>query len=249
MITPAELLAALDLTGATCEELIAMPGEGSIYAVEMSATDSLERWSTARTRGARIGWTPIAVGSHEELEFLREAIGDTQDDDDRDVAGWREQAITLDVAAWLEQRRAEHELVVPHAAWPMDAEPASGFYFPFDEQGVHLERWWMLLVPTEYDWEVPLLLGFGGWSSSPGPEVHAAFLRHWSHRYEAELIAVNSDSMELLISRPPTSPEDALALAEAQFYYCPDIVEQGYGSVEALAAALIGGTTWFLWWD
>jgi hypothetical protein len=38
-------------------------------------------------------------------------------------------------------------------------------------------------------------------------------------------------------------------LAQAQYVYCPDIVDQGVESIEALAATLLGDPRWFFWWD
>jgi Domain of unknown function (DUF4253) len=43
--------------------------------------------------------------------------------------------------------------------------------------------------------------------------------------------------------------KDALDLAREQYIYCSDIVSQGTGTLEALAAGLLGGTAWFFWWD
>ena len=34
-----------------------------------------------------------------------------------------------------------------------------------------------------------------------------------------------------------------------QFAYCPDIVDQGAGTLEALAAVLVNASVWFFWWD
>ena len=41
----------------------------------------------------------------------------------------------------------------------------------------------------------------------------------------------------------------ALALARDYYLYAPDIVDQGVGDVETLAAAVRGGNAWYFWWD
>ncbi|MEN3327087.1 MAG: hypothetical protein V7638_1894 [Acidobacteriota bacterium] len=51
------------------------------------------------------------------------------------------------------------------------------------------------------------------------------------------------------VARPASTRDEALALAKQQFIYCSDIVHQGVGSVEALAATLFGATVWYFWWD
>jgi hypothetical protein len=60
---------------------------------------------------------------------------------------------------------------------------------------------------------------------------------------------VTHDVLEFRVARPPTSRDAALALAESQYYYCPDIVEQGMESIEALALSLLKSKIWYFWWD
>jgi hypothetical protein len=57
------------------------------------------------------------------------------------------------------------------------------------------------------------------------------------------------DTFELHVSRPPSSREAAMELAEEQYGFCSDIVDQGVESLEALAATLFDGHIWFFWWD
>ena len=52
-------------------------------------------------------------------------------------------------------------------------------------------------------------------------------------------MAVTSDTIELSVSNPPKTREDALKLAEEQFIYCEDIVLQGTETLEALATELL----------
>ena len=40
-----------------------------------------------------------------------------------------------------------------------------------------------------------------------------------------------------------------MVLALEHFLYCTDIVNQGYGTVEALAAVLLKSKYWHFWWD
>ena len=74
-------------------------------------------------------------------------------------------------------------------------------------------------------------------------------MRYWSELWGAEPVGIAADTVEMLVARPPTSRDDALALANEQFAYCEGIVTQGVGTVEALAATLVDGRTWFFWWD
>ncbi len=64
-------------------------------------------------------------------------------------------------------------------------------------------------------------------------------VRTWTH-----------DEIELCITRPPGSREEALALAEELYVYCADTVQQGAqerrdpGSLKSLKAPC-----WQFWWD
>ncbi len=60
---------------------------------------------------------------------------------------------------------------------------------------------------------------------------------------------MNHDVIEVLVQRPPDTKEAAFKLAREQYLYCPDNVEQGAGSLHALAASLWRSPSWYFWWD
>ncbi len=94
------------------------------------------------------------------------------------------------------------------------------------------------------------ILGWGDWNACPRPEEHVAILRHWRSRYGARLHAISTDTLELVVSDPPTTFANALVLAREQYAYASDIVDQGeHSSVGVLAAALVGSPHWHFWWD
>jgi hypothetical protein len=41
----------------------------------------------------------------------------------------------------------------------------------------------------------------------------------------------------------------ALKLAQEQYGFCFDIVEQGVGTIENLAGGLTASNIWYFWWD
>jgi hypothetical protein len=55
--------------------------------------------------------------------------------------------------------------------------------------------------------------------------------------------------MNIKVETRPQSRAAALDLAREQFLYCSDIVEQGVGTLSALAAALMENDWWYFWWD
>jgi hypothetical protein len=74
-------------------------------------------------------------------------------------------------------------------------------------------------------------------------------MKHWLERYQAEVVGMTHDVIEMRVGRPPTTRDDARELARQQYYYCTDIVSQGVETVDALAACLLRGRVWYFWWD
>lgn len=105
------------------------------------------------------------------------------------------------------------------------------------------------LIPTARPWEVAAFHKFGSWNDCPPPAAHVAMAREWHERYGARLIANTADVLEFEVEHPITSRDEAVALALQQFRYCADVVYQGAGTVDALAAHLYGARYWYLWWD
>jgi hypothetical protein len=60
---------------------------------------------------------------------------------------------------------------------------------------------------------------------------------------------MSADTVELDVSCPVVGRERALALAREHFIYCYDIVHQGTGTLDHLAATLSNSGVWFFWWD
>jgi hypothetical protein len=89
----------------------------------------------------------------------------------------------------------------------------------------------------------------GDWNACPPPEYHVAALRSWHNAFGADLVGINRHTMNLRAAGRPTTREAAAKLARQQYAYCPDIVDQGVGTVSALAATLMTSEWWYLWWD
>lgn len=109
----------------------------------------------------------------------------------------------------------------------------------------------LALVPAEHGWQVPVVLQwYGGANYDLAPVDHAVVLRDWQERFGAELVTVSDQQeVELLVRRPPTAPEEALAVAREQYDYCPDLVEQGVPTLTRLAEQQVPSGSWYFWWD
>jgi hypothetical protein len=161
-----------------------------------------------------------------------------------DSAGQHELTREETIAAMMAERMSP-----PIGDWPSQVET-------IPELSVALRRGkrpatdiHIVLVPTD-DWTtVPAHLRWGGWNACPAPEYHIAALRSWRDRFGAELVGLASDTMNLRVTRRPQTRPEALDLAREQYLYCSDIVDQGVGTLSALAAALMENDWWYFWWD
>ena len=107
----------------------------------------------------------------------------------------------------------------------------------------------MFLLPTKHSWEAPAYLRWGNWNACPPPEYHVSALRDWHDRFGADLIGISGDTMNVRVKADLKDRKQALTLAHDLYGYCPDIVDQGVGSITALAAGLMASDWWYFWWD
>jgi hypothetical protein len=105
------------------------------------------------------------------------------------------------------------------------------------------------LLPTTNRWKIPALLPFGCWNDCPCPEFQVAVHQYWFDTYEAEIVAITSNTLVCRVGKPVKTHESAVHLAREQTAYCSDIVLQGVGRLNRLAANLVGSTYWHFWWD
>ncbi len=97
-------------------------------------------------------------------------------------------------------------------------------------------------VPTIIGWMGPInhFADMGGLS---------ALLRSWEDRFGAYLVGIGFDTLTIAVQRPPTTVEEAMAIAAEHYAACPDNIDQGIGSIDAYAEELVGLTNWTFWWD
>lgn len=115
--------------------------------------------------------------------------------------------------------------------------------------GRPLQRVHIGLVRIETPWELPLAFRYGGWGDCPTTSEHCAVHRLWFERFGAEITGMSTDVIECRVTRPPTDRASAMALARAQYGYCPGIVELGIGCLWELAAMLLDAEHWCFWWE
>jgi hypothetical protein len=239
--------------------------EGGVFPfqrMQVNGADALAAWE--RMKGDGGGW-PIVIGAEEDFERVAESLQFGVDD------GRTAQAM-LDAAATLrfpeDFRRRKHEEMerfrTEHPEWADEEEgegPERGDWpaTPPESSGLHVDRDILtqryhsrveiIRLPTT-DWtEAPAHLSYGGWNDCPFPHEHVAAFRSWRDRYGVELAGMSGDVITMRAQRLPSTREEALVLAQEQYDYCSDIVDQGVGTLDNLAAALMAHRWWFFWWD
>lgn len=103
-------------------------------------------------------------------------------------------------------------------------------------------------IPVKNPWDVFAWLPFGGWNECPAPEEHRAAAKYWFEQYGAVPAVMSRDILEYALPAP-VPQERAMEAALEQHFFCIDIVEQGVGTVGALAGSLAKSKYWYFWWD
>lgn len=219
------------------------------YLFDLPGTETIDAWDKLNASADDNAFSPVVLGDPQECDRVVGNLGiHTETTPDEII----EKSLEIDVAVWLDRRReeADNEEEIDEDDWPDGAEPHSKLTSIIDHQtGDIFPKVVIALVPTPASWEAAAYLRFGGWNDCPHPEEHVAVWRRWNQTYGAEIVCMTNDVIEARIKRPPADRETAMTLAIEQYAYCSDIVDQGVGSVLALAAILLEGETWFFWWD
>ena len=103
-------------------------------------------------------------------------------------------------------------------------------------------------IPVKNPWEVFAYLPFGGWNECPDTPELMAVTKYWFELYGAVPAVMTHDVLEFALPAP-VDQDAAPQLASEQYAFCPDIVDQGMGSVGMLTRMLSNSSVWYFWWD
>lgn len=258
---PQEILATIhtySIDGQAPRMLADLP-ERILYFVT-TGRDAERCWHALYEHVSTSGYWPVILGNNDELLWITKTLSDRHTRN-MSVPAILANSATIDAEEWLrtelEMQDTEDEPwdttegdFALRAPWPDDVQPSTSITVPYNyAAGKPHEHIAIGLVPTHTSWHVPAYLRFGDFNYCPSPAEHASVLKHWEEQFGTRVVSMTHDTIELRVTNPPTTREDALALAYEQFAYCSDIVDQGVGSLDALAATLLHGTAWFFWWD
>jgi hypothetical protein len=194
----------------------------------------------------------VILGDAEKFERVAETF---EMNDAQSTEALIDLARGIDAARWFEERHASDPeyYEIEEAEWPdTDSDPGTVEDLTSHRDlltGALLSNVHIAMIPAAEAWMVPCYLRIGGWNECPNAEEHAAIFKYWGEKYGARVVCIGDDVIEMIVTRPPTTREDALALAKEQYLYCADIVQQGTESIEVLAAGLLNSRVWYFWWD
>jgi hypothetical protein len=241
MASLGRILSDAGISTSTLKSFLNRDGK-EVFTLTVHGSEAFDLWKRLRGLLDKTGRWPVILGEDEPRIF----------DDAEPIRTILAKADKTDAEAWLRKQPAENpeEEEHCHGPWPADVQPSHGFSAPFETLGGKARKAVKVaLMPASRGWEVPAVLSYGDWNACPAPELHVAMLKRWNDLYGAELVSISFDIIETWLPRPPKDREAALALAREQFWYCGDIVTQGTGTIERLAATLIDSSTWYFWWD
>ena len=204
-----------------------------------------------RSRFSSTGEFPFLIGDEEELTRIQEAT----EFNDQDPSMIVKLSLEVNLNEWITGRRSEAEEFDFSAddvlgQWPGEIKQKGSIGLHKDVLTGKIKRAVILgIAAVEQPWQLPAVLKYGAWNECPDAEVHCAFHRRWQEKYGAQITGMSSDVVECVVANPPKDQAAALQLAWQQYWYCADIVDQGCGSINNLAAILINSRYWYFWWD
>ncbi|MFE2584997.1 DUF4253 domain-containing protein [Streptomyces sp. NPDC059378] len=211
---------------------------------------SAGNWSALGARAGRAGLLPVLLdlggrqGGPQEWELMPAEVSYPGDHDAEEVLAdfWDEYAAAGDEWPGLcppPARTADPDTRAAEVA-DLLAEDRTRFDEP------HLA-----LVPARRSADIPAAIGWTGpLNYEEDIAVHCAVLRSWEDRFGIRVVALGFDSMAVSVAAPPTTPEQAEAVAAEHFAFCPDTLAQdGPDALQDYAKSLIAAETWYFWWD
>ena len=110
----------------------------------------------------------------------------------------------------------------------------------------------LALVPARRSADIPAAIGWTGQINYEGDVARlCAVLRSWEDRFGIRVVALTADQLVLSVAAPPTTQEEAEAVAAEHFAFCPDNITQGHhDALRAYARhEVLNQRAWSFWWD
>lgn len=208
----------------------------------------MDLWQEARERGKREGFWPVLLLV--DSTFV-ESMDDDIVEDKEHFRQWRQQVLKNPVAdghtllrEGFKSLKADYETDFD---WQTDivgtAEPCEAV----NDFSSFVGQFLLAEIPVSEPWQIFAYLPIGGWNDCPSAEEHMAVAKYWYEKYGAVVACMATDNIAYIVPRP-VNADDAMALAEEQFAYSADVL-QDFGNLSTLAESNKQSTVWTIWWD
>ncbi|MET9787583.1 DUF4253 domain-containing protein [Streptomyces canus] len=235
--------------------------EPLLWHAEYSASSGA--WTALGTPAARAGLLPVLIevggsqGGPDEWELMPGEMSYPGDHDPEELLAeyW---------AYAIEEPDDLDETIAPYdEAWPGPAPAPASLRIDPDRRAAETadalldEGSWfkeprLALVPARRSADIPAAIGWTGPMNFEGDTARiCAVLRSWEDRFGIRVLALGFDQLVLSVAAPPTTQDEAEAVAAEHFAFCPDNITQGdHETLRAYAEhAVLGQRVWSFWWD
>lgn len=216
--------------------------------IEVTGENAIGELQRMQHEFATSGLWPILLGDEEELERIEVGLEDSSESPTQIL----DDSKNIDVEKWFMDRTSEDPDLYQceDGDWP-DVDPGEiGIVTHLNLLGSKpKKKVYIALLPIRNSYESFAQLNWGGWNDCPFSQHHCAIHRYWREKYGSEVVSISGDIVQCVVANPPRDRDAAMSLAREQYRYCYDIVDQGTGTIAALAASLLNAGTWYFWWD
>ncbi|MFD5590603.1 DUF4253 domain-containing protein [Streptomyces griseorubiginosus] len=221
-------------------------------------------WTALGGRAARTGLLPVLIevggsqGGPAEWELMPGRMSYPGDHDPEEVLADFWESYAEDELDDGEGTAGEDDWSWPGLAEAPSALPADPDRRAAETADALLDEgsWFkdprLALVPARRSADIPAAIGWTGPLNHENDVARlCAVLRSWEDRFGIRVIALDFDSLVVSVAAPPTTQEDAEAVAAEHFAFCPDNIHQGSHRTlrEYAEHAVLGQRTWSFWWD
>jgi hypothetical protein len=112
--------------------------------------------------------------------------------------------------------------------------------------GINSQDDQIAIINSNDQFQIPQIMQTNGINYDVTPEQVVSKLKDWHSRYSLQIIGAGMDWVEARIGNPP---DNFQSFAQEVYQFCPDVVEQGSETVDALAQEMQQTNTLYCWWD
>jgi hypothetical protein len=220
----------------------------SIQSLIVHGKNAVTEINRLRKEHRQTGLYPILVGSQADYNELLNRHSEVNQSASQAIVS---RSLEIEVLQWFQQELEEDPdyYNIDEGEWPN--EPwgmGNGLRGHIDPKTNNfLEQVVIGLLPVKEPWETFAFLNWGGWNSCPRAEEHCALHRYWYQKHGAQVIGIAFDSLDCLVTKPPTTREESLLLARELSIYNGELTE--VGTLSNLAAMVLNSRYWYFWWD